>query len=104
MRQVTKYEHAAEADPSLVLMTDLPGSQMPPWDIDPIGVKRISASEVEALIDTGRWGKDPVELAASELSAGAPGAGRIALRARERVRIPNGLEWGLPGNATSRFR
>jgi Rhodanese-like domain len=55
VRQVTKYEQAAEADPSLVLMSDLPGAQMPPWDIDPIGVKRVSASRVEALIDSGRW-------------------------------------------------
>ncbi len=55
VRQVTKFVQAAEADPSLVLMGELPGSQMPPWDIDPIGVKRVSVSQVEAMIDSGRW-------------------------------------------------
>ena len=55
LRQITKYVNAVEADPSLVLISDLPNSHMPPWDIDPIGVSMASAQQVEALIDSRRW-------------------------------------------------
>jgi rhodanese-related sulfurtransferase len=55
VRQVVKYAQTAKDNPLLILMGDLPDAQMPPWDIDPIEIKRASASQVEALIDSGRW-------------------------------------------------
>jgi len=83
VRQVTKYVQAVQADPTLVLMSDLPGSQMPPWDIDPIGVKRVSVSEVEDLIDSQRWAVVDVRKDRDVLEKGTiPGAYHLEYKHR----------------------
>jgi hypothetical protein len=75
LRQVTKHAEDLQRNPSLFLISDFPRSEMPDWDIQPLGVKRVSLAEVETLVNSKRWLVIDVRKDEDVLSTGTiPGA------------------------------
>jgi hypothetical protein len=75
LRQVTKHAEDLQHNASLVLISDFPRSEMPDWDIQPLGVKRVTLAEVEALVHSKRWLVIDVRIDEDVLSTGSiPGA------------------------------
>jgi Rhodanese-like domain len=75
LRQVTKHAEDLQRNASLFLISHFPRSEMPDWDIDPLGIKRVNLGNVEALVDSKRWLVIDVRIDADVLSTGTiPGA------------------------------
>jgi rhodanese-like protein len=55
IRQATKHVEALKTNPTLIMMSDLPGGEMPAWDIDLLGIARVETLELEELVRSGRW-------------------------------------------------
>jgi len=75
LRQVTKHAEDLQRNASLFLISRFPRSEMPDWDIHPLGVKRVDLQKLEALVDSKRWLVIDVRIDADVLSSGTiPGA------------------------------
>jgi len=75
VRQVTKKLTDRDLQPSLVLMSSLPGGQIPDRDITPLGVHRVSTEELEEKFKVGNWALVDVRKDADIQSKGTiPGA------------------------------